>query len=293
MSLSDTALVTLVEAKNFLRLDAATSLTVSAEYIGAGDGETTEFTLDHTPQSGSLQLYVNNVLQVEDTDFSISGATVTFEAAPTLNYPITASYTYVADDNTFESYDDDLIDKLINAATQKAEDYTGRAFIEREITENRRGDGGTHLFLNKRPVSEIESVTLDGTELTVDSDYEEWLEEGYLTRPVPIPTTHPYMTSSGWTEGKAIVIVYTAGYADTRAATQALVPDAVTAVLIAVANWYENRLGLSSESVTGVGTVNYGGGSAGRQDVSGGAVGGLPPTSKRLLDSYRVMQGIF
>ena len=58
MSLSVTALVTLVQAKTHLRVDAVASLHISAEYIGMGNGANKIFTLGNTPVEGSLRLYV-------------------------------------------------------------------------------------------------------------------------------------------------------------------------------------------------------------------------------------------
>ncbi|MBA7569928.1 hypothetical protein ES708_11670 [subsurface metagenome] len=252
MALNDLALVDLTQAKNYLRVDAAASLHIAAEYVGVGDdGEqgTKIFTLDNTPVEGSLQLYVDGDLQVEDTDFTISGVTITFTAAPGSGLAITASYDTAAADNTFESYDDDLLERLIEAATKKAEEYTGRAFVQGVITEKHFGDGTKVLKLYKQPVVSITSVTLDDTELTVDEDYIEWLHIGRLHR------------EACWTANRIFTVVYTAGYGADRAAAQALVPDAVAAVLGAVAAWYENR-------VT--------------------AAEGLPEASKQKLDSLRV-----
>ena len=306
MALSSTALVTLIQAKAHLRVDVVVSLHVSAEYIGKGDGEDTTFDLDHTPIAGSLKLYVNNVLQVEDTDFSLATATITFTVAPALNHGITADYDYAAADDTFESYDDELLENLINAATKKAEDYTGRAFIQRTVTEQRLGDGTKVMRLYKRPISSFTSVTryyndrvgtgdastveftldntplgaitlyVDGVEqtLTTDytisgatitfdsapgddtmisanyrirlSDYLEQLSIGRLTR------------EATWALDYMYEIIYTAGYAATRAATQALVPDAVAAVLMMVAYLYENRTDLlKGEVVAELGSVTY------------------------------------
>ena len=280
MTLSATALVDLAQAKNFIKKDAAASLNVAAEYVGVGDGSDTTFDLDHIPIEGSLKLYLNNVLLTETTHYTISGLHITFVVYPPTGHPITASYDYAASSDTFEDYDDDLLEILINSATKKCEDYCKRAFIKGAITENRIGDGGNLLQLNKRPVSTFTSITLAGSTLIEDTDFTLHDEEGYLTRPV---STSPWSTdilNLCWTEGAKIVISYTAGYAVTRAATQALVPDAVLAVLIAVANWYENRLGVSSESKSGIGSISY-------------EIGELPEASKRLLSSLNTNLGVY
>jgi len=281
MSLSATALVDLPQAKNFLRKDAAASLQVFAEYVGMGDGSDTTFSLDHTPVSGSLKLYVNGTLQVETTNYSISGADITFVTAPTLNFPITAFYDYAASDDTFEDYDDDLLEILINSATKKCEDYCGRVFIQRAITENRIGDGGKSLILNKRPGNTFTSITISGTALTEDTDFTLYKEEGVLIRPVAVSLWTENLAVVTWTETAKIVIVYNAGYASTRAATQALVPDAVLAVLVAVANWYENRLGLKSQNISGIGSQDF------------GEIGELPTQAKRLLSGLNSSLGIY
>ena len=314
MALNDLALVTLIQAKNYLRVDAAASLHIAAEYVGVGDdgvGGTKVFTLGHTPVEGSLKLYLENVLQKETTHFSIAVATITFVTAPPDGDIITASYDRVweAGDDLFESYDDELLERLIETATKKAEDYTGRAFVQGQITEKHFGDGTKVLKLYKQPIVSITSIdrchaervgtgdastvefTLDNTpvagsvKLYVDgvlqvvtddytisgatitfvaestpadgaritatyntdiSDYTEWLNIGRLKR------------EALWTQGCIYEVVYIAGYGADREATQALVPDAMAAVLLMVAYLYENRTDLvHGESVSGVGSVTY------------------------------------
>ena len=244
MALSDTALITLVQAKNYLRVDAVASLHIDAEYVGAGDAEeTVEFDLDHTPKEGSLKLYLDNVLQVDPTHFSIADATITFVTAPPDGDIITASYDYAAGDGTFESYDDDLLERLIEAATKKAEDYTGRAFVRGEITETHIGDNKQVLKLYKQPVIDVTSITVGGEAL---ASWSERLTIGRIYHLVAWPLDYE------------IVVVYTAGYGANRAATHAVIPDAVAAVLLMVAYLYENRTDMvHGESVTGVGSVTY------------------------------------
>ncbi len=310
MTLSATALVTLVQAKSHLRLDAAASLRIAAEYVGVGDGADETFSLDNTPIGGSLQLYVNNVLQVETTDFAISGADITFVTAPTNTHPITASYDTVAEDDTFNSYDDGELETLIEAATLEAEQYTGRSFIIRTVTEEHFGDATPIIRLFQRPVESVTSVvrrisevvgTGDGS--TVSFSLGETPTDGslllYVDAVAQVLTTDYTISGStitfvsapadetrvtakythtilainefeerlhqarlyapgSWTANRIYVVVYEAGYGATRAATQALVPDVVAAVLMILAYLWENRTDmLHGESVSGVGSVTY------------------------------------
>lgn len=310
MTLAATALVTLAQAKAYLRVDSAASLQAWAEYVGEGDASETEFTLDNTPIGGSLRLFVNNVLQVETTDYSISTATITFVTPPGSGLSITASYDYAASADTFESYDDDILEGLIEAATKIAEDYSDRAFIQRSITEYHEGDGDKTLRLFKRPVVSIASVVRDVSETASDGDGStvDWtLQEeptsgsvkvyvdgalqtlttdytisGSVVTFVSAPAdgakiaftyTHTIIAISEYTEqlqkgkiiGQAVwarkiiyTIVYIAGEAATRAATQALVPDAVTAVLLILSDLFEHQGDtVDSENIAGLGASSY------------------------------------
>ncbi len=315
MSLSDAALVTLAQAKAHLRIDAVTNLHIDAEYVGAGDvGETLVFPLDYTPVEGSLKLYLEGILQVETTHFSITDAVITFITAPPDSDIITASYDrlWEVGDDLFESYNDLLLENLIEAATEKAESYTGRAFVQRSVTESHFGDGSKVLRLYKQPVDSITSVvreiseavgtgdgstveftldetptalsvkvyvdgtlktltmdyTISGAVITFEStsipadgakvtakythtilainEYTEWLSVGRL------------QSVDAWTANRIFTVVYTAGYAATRPATQALVPDAVAAVLLILANLFENRTDqVKTERVADLGSVTY------------------------------------
>lgn len=62
---------------------------------GTLNGSNTAFTLAHTPSpSGSLQLYLNGVLQVPGTDFTLSGASITMTVAPASTDTLKAWYRY-------------------------------------------------------------------------------------------------------------------------------------------------------------------------------------------------------
>jgi len=326
MALSDIALVDLKMAKNYLRLDAAASVMVPAEYVGEGDGSDLTFDLDNTPIDGTLKLYVNNVLQVETTNYSISTATITFVTAPTNGHPITANYEYSASANTFVAYDDDELEDIIEAATKIAEDYSERAFIQRSITEYHEGDGDTVLRLFKRPVVSITSVVqevsqalADGdgstvaytlsltptsgsvalyvdavlqtltTDYTVSGDVVTFVSAPADGTKITITYTHTILAISeyslqlskgkitgAWSSGYIYKIVYVAGEASTRSATQTLVPDAVMAVLLIISDLYEHRGDtVGSDNISGIGSMAY----------------SLPSRAERLLFKMKPLGG--
>lgn len=143
---------------------------------------------------------------------------------------------------------DGIIEILIEAATKKTEDYCSTHWVKRQVTETHIGDGKQNLNLYRMPVVEVDSVTIDGDEIT---DYTERLSVGRLYRTV-------------WPSGSEIVVSYTAGYGEPMEygyedwELQKLVPDAVLAILGAIGEWYNNRIGVKSESLSGIGSVTYG-----------------------------------
>lgn len=328
MTLSSEALVTLTQAKEHLRIDQAQDLAVNAEYLGKGDGSDTTFSLVNTPVSGSLKLYVDNTLQVETTDYSITGADITFVTAPGTDEGITANYEKTATSDTFEEFDDQGLEELIDAATKLAENWSDRAFIQRTITEYHQGNGSRTLRLFKQPIASITSVVRDVSEgkndgdgSTVDYDLSETPTSGsvkvyvdgalqtlttdytisgktitFVSAPasgekIAMTYTHTIIKiseyteqlklgkitgASSWTSDILFTVVYVAGEAATRAATQALVPDAVTAVLLILSDLYEHRGDtVDSENITGVGSTSY----------------KLPSRAERILFTMRPLGG--
>ena len=65
------------------RIGGTTPSGTWAEEVPTGtlDGVNQTFTLSFTPTAGSLTLFLN-IVQREDWDFTISGATITFYVAP-------------------------------------------------------------------------------------------------------------------------------------------------------------------------------------------------------------------
>lgn len=138
--------------------------------------------------------------------------------------------------------DDSLIELLIETATKKTADYCNSQWIMREFEEVHIGDGKTKLYLYRQPVISVESVTVDGEAYT---DYTERLSGGYLW--------------GSWAKDTEIIVTYTAGYIewDSSADINTVIPEACLAVLDCVAEWYNNRIGIKTELVSGIGQVTY------------------------------------
>jgi hypothetical protein len=247
MTLSAYALISLNQAKSYLKIDPAYSLHVDAEYVGTGNGTNVTFTLDNPPIEGTLKVYVDSILKTVNTDYAVSGSTITFTSSgkPGNGKIVTAAYDKAASSGSFNDYEDAEIEAQIEALTAFAEKRTGRYFVQRSITEKRMGDGGQVLRLYKRPVVSITSVKIEGEALTVDSDYLDKTFMGRLYREI------------GWDKDSEIEIVYTAGSAATMELAQPLLPEAVRFVLKALAFDYENRTGFKSQNINGIGSIDY------------------------------------
>jgi hypothetical protein len=61
---------------------------------GTVNGSNTDFTLAHTPSSGTLALYLNGARQKLTDDYTLVGAVITFLSAPLTNSLILADYAY-------------------------------------------------------------------------------------------------------------------------------------------------------------------------------------------------------
>jgi uncharacterized phiE125 gp8 family phage protein len=120
--------------------------------------------------------------------------------------------------------DDTLINALITAARQMAEEYTRRAFITQtwEATFLPLGVPYRGIRLSRPPVQQIVSITVDGQ--TLDPTKYELLDDWIEFDPKPLPQDK-------------IVIRYNAGYG-----SAADVPSPIKqAILQIVGHLYENR----------------------------------------------------
>jgi hypothetical protein len=72
-------------------------LPIAAQFqrdVFAGNSSTTAFTLSNTPPVvGQVQVFVNGLLMIYTTDYTISGTTLTFVSAPVTGQTIHAIYS--------------------------------------------------------------------------------------------------------------------------------------------------------------------------------------------------------
>jgi len=158
--------------------------------------------------------------------------------------------------------DDDLIDKLVVAATESAQEYTNRFFLNTIIEQH----GTTFADLSelyKSPAVEtswLKYYDTDNVEQTLASSV-------YYLNDVIQPSQITLAVDQSWPSiadrQNAVSIKYTVGYG----AATTDVPDAIIqAVYLTIGHWYANR-----------------------QDVVIGRIATqLPMTVKYLLDQYKV-----
>ncbi len=73
----------------------SSSTPVQEAPAGAIDGANSTYTLSQTPTSpASLKIHLNGLLQVNGTDYTLAGTTVTMSAAPLTGDILMASYSY-------------------------------------------------------------------------------------------------------------------------------------------------------------------------------------------------------
>lgn len=159
-----------------------------------------------------------------------------------------------------------LLRQQIRRASGVAVDYCRRTFAEESVTETFWPSGGSEvhetIVLDRYPVSEIDTVTLDDEE--IDADLLRLDEEkGLLYR----------LDSSGypypWIVCKSLVIAYTGGYALLDG-----LPDGIEQGVLTLIREYWSAIGrdprIKSEEIPGVITFDYWVGNL-------GTAGELPP----------------
>ena len=159
--------------------------------------------------------------------------------------------------------DDTLITNLILAATQAAQNYTNRFFINHSV----RMDCDTWdetLYFYKSPVFSSTTIEYYGTSATI---YDIWDSSNYIVDKVHEPARLLLQADKSYPDladrKAAIKLTYVSGYG--TAASD--VPQAIKqAVLLIVGNFYENR----------------------QEVVVGRIATEMPKSAQYLLDQYKV-----
>ena len=159
--------------------------------------------------------------------------------------------------------DDTLITNLILAATQAAQNYTNRFFINHSV----RMDCDTWeetLYFYKSPVFSSTTIEYYGTSATI---YDVWDSSNYIVDKVHEPARLLLQADKSYPDladrKAAIKLTYVSGYG--TAASD--VPQAIKqAVLLIVGNFYENR----------------------QEVVVGRIATEMPKSAQYLLDQYKV-----
>ena len=158
--------------------------------------------------------------------------------------------------------DDDVIDSIVNAATESAQEYTNRFFLETTLEQY----GTTFADIRslfKSPVSEITHVKYydtDNTQQTLSTSV-------YQVTPAIEPATLMLKVDQSYPDvadrEDAVLVKYTVGYG--TATTD--VPFAIIqAVYLTIGHWYQNR----------------------QEVVVGRIATEIPMGAKYLLDQYKV-----
>lgn len=135
--------------------------------------------------------------------------------------------------------DDALINGLIQAAREHAEDILGRALISRVVRATIDGIPGREIVLPLSPVIDVRSIlfydTLDVSTLVATTDYlvdtDAWDGRIVLNDDSDWPDID-------YREAKTVVIEYDAGYSSVASEIPAKFRSAI---LLMVAHWYTHR----------------------------------------------------
>lgn len=145
------------------------------------------------------------------------------------------------------SAEDDLIDGLITAARQHAEEYTKRAFITQtwEVTLDAFPTG--QIRLPRPPLQEVAEVAY------TDGNGDEQTVASFTTRPHPVaPAIYP-LYAAEWPialdDVGAVRVTFTAGYGDDRGDVPAPIRQAIK---LLVGHYYANREGVVTGTIATV-----------------------------------------
>lgn len=142
------------------------------------------------------------------------------------------------------SNDDELLTRLISAASQFIQAWLNRTLASQAYTETRNGLGMDRMAFANYPVTAVSSLTIDGREVSAASGPH---GSGYL-----FDTTMLYLRGHRfWNGVQNVAVTYTAGYA-------VIPPDIAQACIEMIAVRYKERtrIGEVSKAIGGE-TVSF------------------------------------
>lgn len=269
--------------RQYLRVQLSEEGTLAeSEHIGTGNGVNATFTLDHIPVlTGTLRLYVDNVLQTEgaaeDYTIMLASGTITFNAGsiPGVGAPVTGRYYHGTDP---VGADDTTLGSLLLAAKQAADGYLNNPFEEDipqitftsvSVGEMVAIDGKTFTAAaatdaTKREFKVCATDTLTADELCacVNSAVMDGDGGAYGAAGVTATNTAGVVKLTR-RSGRVEMIAAASNYASLLVEyvrTELAIPEPVaTWVLQRIARGYEHRTeGMDSESTAGLGRVDWG-----------------------------------
>lgn len=157
--------------------------------------------------------------------------------------------------------DDQLLARLITAASQYIQTWLNRAVAVETYTETRDGNGGHRMVFANVPVTAVASLAIEG-ETIPRALNEHW--RGYVFSPTML-----YLQGARFTPGfQNVAVTYTAGYESTP-------PDIEQACIELVALRYKerDRIGQVSKNLAG--------------EIVAFSQKDMPPDVQTLIDQYR------
>lgn len=192
---------------------------------------------------------------------------------------------------TFDDDPDPVIADLIASAQAHVETYVGRRLESAEYTERYEGIA-PGVLLDHWPVTEVDSVSVDGTPLVV-ADEVSWYSWGRLYRIGTDGIADGYPRTWGSLLPQPVEVVYTAGYLTGTHDFELKHLSSVCTEMIARAfrqaqEWVERPSGgVQSIALSGSDSITY---ATGAGTVPAEVVGqflSLSPAEKSELDGYR------
>ena len=174
--------------------------------------------------------------------------------------------------------EDEKLKIWIHQASVAIEDFCCRVFAQEFVRESVRLDtygAGQFIYLSRRPIVEITSITENGTALVVDTDYEVETDSGLLWR-----MSNNYRTC--WTGASRVIVEYIGGYS----LLDELPYPIERACIHLVKNYRAMNMRdplLRSEEIPGVIRYDY------QVTNPAGQDGGMPPDVTSLISPYRLM----